>query len=86
MCSQYRYYFLKGPEHPITEKIPSYFIYTTRDQAVLYGVREEYAMHFSARKPDRVLKIKSDHVPHISHPEELEKVLRTALNGIKYAN
>jgi hypothetical protein len=78
-------YNLTTPENPITDQVPSFYILTTRDNALPRFIQEQYALQTVAWKRENIFELDSDHIPHLSHPKELTELLKNALERIVMA-
>ncbi|KAH8817402.1 hypothetical protein F5884DRAFT_874420 [Xylogone sp. PMI_703] len=61
----------------IYKKVPSTYVYAERDLAVPDVPQSNYAK--SLAKEDDIIRIDSDHIPFLSHPEELAAIVRNAI-------
>jgi pimeloyl-ACP methyl ester carboxylesterase len=71
-----------SPSDSITSYVKTFYIQATRDKAIPAFVQDEYALRTVSGNRNDILKIDSDHIPHLSHPAELAQLLRDALSEI----
>jgi hypothetical protein len=53
-----------------------------QDNAIPGCIQDEYALQTVAGNRENIFKLASGHVPHLSHPMELEDLLRKTLKRI----
>jgi pimeloyl-ACP methyl ester carboxylesterase len=66
--------FAAKPVNAAWKSIPSWYIVSTEDQAINPDTERYYAKRINAKTTE----IKSSHVPFLSHPKEVAKVIEAA--------
>jgi pimeloyl-ACP methyl ester carboxylesterase len=78
-----RQYAVKASEYAITKSVPSFYVRTLRDHAIPPFMQNEYAKSTVGSNCKHTLSIDSGHMPQLSHPKELSKLLQKALRVIE---